>query len=324
MRLLKGILGLLIPLSGHALEINGTSYLSLPKVAAKLGMRSEWVNHGDILRLESAWTRMTFEVHKREMVLNGLRIHLGYPIAKSGGQLHVSASDYSHQIKPILTPQLNGAPPRLRHIILDAGHGGKDPGAQNLELGLREKSLALDLATLVSLRLKELGYKVSLTRSTDTFIALGERGRKANALDGDLFVSLHFNATGKSGVQGVETYVYTPALQPSTSRAELNKHDRKSYPGNESGAWSTLLAYYVQRGIIESTNAPDRGLKRARFTVLEDLEMPGILIEGGFVTNHNEGRNIGSRGYRDRIAKGIVEGINTYQRTLERLAGVER
>ena len=320
MRLFQCILCLLVPLSGHALEINGTEYVRLKEVAGQFGMRSTWLETGELMRLQSRWTRMDFEVHKREMLLNGLRVHLGYPIAESRGQLHLSTSDLENQVRPILTPQLNGPPPVLRHIIIDPGHGGKDPGAENPSVGLREKALALDLAQLLKRRLEEHGFTVTLTRSDDRFISLEERGRLANRLNGDLFVSLHFNASGKTDVQGVETYVYTPLMQPSTSRATLHSSDRTAYPGNQDGPWSTLLAYYVQRSLFEELAVTDRGLKRARFTVLEELQMPGILVEGGFVTHPAEGRNVGSRGYRDRIASAIVDGILVYRKTLQRLS----
>lgn len=320
MRLFQCILCLLVPLGAHALEVNGTEYIRLTEVAGKLGMRTSWLEKGRQLRLESNWTRMDFEVHKREMLLNGLRVHLGYPIVESHGRLYLSESDLANQIRPILTPQLSGPPPALRHIILDPGHGGKDPGAENLAVGLREKSLTLDLARLLQRRLEAEGFRVTLLRQDDRFIELKERSQMANRLRGDLFVSLHFNASGKGSVQGVETYVYTPVMQPSTSRAKLHSSDRKSYPGNRNGDWNTLLAYYVQRSLAEQLEVTDRGLKRARFTVLEDLQMPGILVEGGFVTNPVEGRNIGSRGYRDRIAAALVEGILVYQKTLGRLS----
>ena len=187
--------------------------------------------------------------------------------------------------------------------------------------GLREKSLTLDLARRVKQRLEASGFTVSLTRDTDVFIELGERARHANRMGADLFISRHFNATSKSSVQGVETFAYTPPFQPSTSRAKLHSSDRQSYPGNADGPWSTLLAYYMQRSLVDTLKASDRGLKRARFTVLQELNMPGILVEGGFVTNLSEGRNIGSAGYRDRMAQSIVEGILIYNKSLKRLSG---
>ncbi len=321
MRFLCCILWFLWPVCGQALEVNGTEYVSLRSYAGKLGMRAKWIEKGESMRLESNWTQMEFEVNKREFQLNGYRLFFGHPIVESRGNLYLSQSDINHCLKPILTPQLLPKPPALYHIAIDAGHGGKDPGAENEAIGLREKALTLDLSKRVQKLLEERGFKVSQIRDRDVFIELEGRSARANQLGADLFISLHFNATGKSSVSGVETYAFTPPWQPSTSRSKLMDSDKKDYAAFEHNGWSTLAAYYIQTSMRDSLKVTDRGLKRARFTVLEDLHMPGVLIEGGFVTNSKEGRNIGSAAYRDRLAKAIVDGILVYQRTALRVAG---
>lgn len=232
----------------------------------------------------------------------------------------MNESDYRHQLQPILTPQLNGPTPGLRRIVVDAGHGGKDPGAENPSIGLREKALTLDLAKRVRRLLERRGFTVSLVREKDEFLSLQERGGIANRSGADLFLSLHFNASENRAVRGVETYAFTPPNQPSSARTKLHSSDRVSYPAQRNGDWSTLAAYYVQKSLADALPSEDRGLKRARFTVLRDLHMPGLLVEGGFLTHEREGRDIGSAAYRDRIAEAIVEGILVYQRTLQRLA----
>lgn len=301
-----------------------TDYRDLREVAGRLGMKTRWVEKGEQLELYSQWTRLGFTRHRREMELNGLRLHLGFPVQESRGRLQLAEDDYRHLILPILTPQaIEGPVPGIRHIVLDAGHGGDDPGAENPALGLREKSLVLDFTRRLERQLEAAGFRVSQTRSEDRFIPLEERSRIANRLEADLFLSLHFNASVKSAVSGIETFVYTPPGQPSTSRAEVLELDRRIYPGNRNGPWSTLAGYYVQRSLLEATGATDRGLKRARFTVLEGLQMPGLLIEGGFVSHETEGRNIGSAAYRDTLAKAIVEGVLTYRKTLQRLPPAE-
>jgi N-acetylmuramoyl-L-alanine amidase len=311
---------LLAPLGAPALDFDGTTYVSLAEVAGRLGMQAQWVDKGRVQHLKSEWTRMEFEVHKREFRLNGTRVHLGFPVVESAGRLHLSESDYMHQLQPILTPQLSGSAPALTHIAIDAGHGGKDPGAENPPIGLREKSLTLDLAKRLARELQAHGFRVTLTRETDTFLALKERSKLANQAGADLFISLHFNGLGNKSVHGIETYAFTPPHQPSSSRADLHSSDHESYAAFGDGAWSTLLGYYVQRSLVAGLGGEDRGLKRARFTVLEDLEMPGILVEGGFLTNDREGRNVGSGGYRDRLARAVVDGVLAYQRTLKRLS----
>lgn len=320
MRCFWFILLALAPGFGQALEIKGVQYLSLSEVAGKLGMKTRWIERDKTLQLESAWTKMLFEVHQRNVVLNGTTIFMGYPVVESRGRFHLSESDYNHSIKPILTPQLSGPPPGLRHIVLDPGHGGKDPGAENGSIKLKEKNLTLDLAGRIKTKLEARGFRVSLTRDSDAFISLESRAEQANRMNADLFVSLHFNASSSTTVQGVETYAFTPHMQPSTSRSSLHSSDRKTYPGNAKDDWNTLAAYYVQRSLATNLQARDRGMKRARFTVLRDVNMPGILVEGGFVTNSREGRDIGSATYRDKLANAIVDGILVYQKTLDRLS----
>lgn len=321
MRFLCCILWLLCPVFVQALEVNGTEYTSLRSYAGKLGMQTKWIDPGESMRLESKWTKMDFTVDKREFHLNGYRLFLGHPIIEQKGRFYLSQADINHSLKPILTPQLMPEPPKLQHIVIDAGHGGKDPGAQNPTIGLREKSLTLDLSRRVQTLLQQRGFRVSQIRTNDTYIELKERSARANKLGGDLFISLHFNATAKPSVSGVETYAFTPPWQPSTSRSELDESDKKSYPAFEHIGWSTLAAYYIQTSLRDTLKVPDRGLKRARFTVLEGLSMPGVLVEGGFVTNATEGNNIGSAAYRDRMARAIVDGILIYQRTALRVSG---
>ncbi|MFO7724935.1 MAG: N-acetylmuramoyl-L-alanine amidase [Oceanipulchritudo sp.] len=302
-----------------AVQFNGTAHTDLRRIAAQLGMQTRWLVEGKRMELHSEWTRMEFTRDRREIRINGTQVHLGFPIAEHQGRLYLSDNDFQHHFRPILTPQVFGSPPPLRHIVIDAGHGGNDPGAENRALGLREKSLVLDLARRLQKRLLADGYRVSLTRPDDTFLPLGERSRMANALGADLFLSLHFNASVKADVSGVETFAFTPPYQPSTARANLHSSDRRRYPGNAADPWNTLLGYYVQRSLTEALPVPDRGLKRARFSVLRDLRMPGLLIEGGFLSHAREGRNVGSAAYRDRIAAAIADGLAVYARTASRL-----
>lgn len=295
--------------------------LPLKEVAGRLGMQPKWIEKNERLRLVSDWTQLEFSLHKRECLLNGHRLHLGFPVTTGGRQslLSISVSDWQYLLQPILTPSANGTPPPIRHVMLDPGHGGKDTGARNDSLGLVEKSLTLDLAKRLRVKLEKAGYRVSLTRTDDRYISLEERAAIANRSGADLFLSLHFNAAASTSVEGIETFVFTPPFQPSTARSEIHESDRKIYPGNAHNAHSTLLGFYLHRELENSLPGPDRGLKRARFTVLRDIEMPGILIEGGFLSHDREGRNIGSAAYRERLCDAVLEGLQVYQRTRERL-----
>lgn len=302
-------------------DIGGNEYIALATVAGRFGM--EWTEAQDNRsgEMSSKWTRVTFEIDRREIELNGTRLHLGFPIAERWGKLYMSESDVTHLLQPILTPQVFGTPPVPDLIVLDPGHGGSDPGAENATLKLREKSLALDLAKRTRKALEKRGYRVRLTRDIDTFINLSKRPEMANDWQADLFLSLHFNASTKADVMGLETFAFTPPFQPSTARSSLHASDRKTYPGNANDAWNTLLGFYLQREMLVATGGRDRGLKRARFTVLRDLEMPGLLVEAGFLSHPVEGRNSGSGAYRDRIAEAVAEAVDVYKLTARRLSG---
>lgn len=299
-------------------HLQGTLYVEAPEVAAWLGMQWRWIEKGRRAEMRSAWTRIELETDRRELLLNGHRIHLGHPVHVFEGHLCLSVSDLRHQLMPILTPQFSGDPPELSHIVLDPGHGGQDPGAENAGLGLREKTLTLDLSLRLAEKLRALGYTVSLTRTEDRFIELPERARLANTFRADLFISIHFNAIGRPDVSGVETFILPPPGQPSTARAERSDADEEILPGHAHQAWSTLAGWYLQDRMVQHLHVADRGLKRARFAVLRGLEMPGVLVEAGFVSNPEEGRLIGQPAYLDQVASALLDGIVQYARTLDR------
>ncbi|QYY36899.1 N-acetylmuramoyl-L-alanine amidase [Ruficoccus sp. ZRK36] len=301
--------------------INGTTYISLDTIAAKLGMGTSWLKSGERLQLKSKWTTLDFSLHKRWLTLNGERIYLGMSIASNRGQLMISKRDYDTTIRPLLTPTQFQPVPKLYRIVIDPGHGGKDPGAQNTHLGVNEKTLTLDVAKRLKRKLESYGYKVELTRETDKFISLSSRPAYANRVDADLFVSIHFNAVGDSSVSGVETYAMTPPYLPSTSSSKLTASARKSYPGNKNDPWNTLAAYFIQSAMVRELGADDRGLKRARFAVLKDLNCPGILVEGGFLSNSAEARRLKTTAGREKLADALVEGILLYQKKLNLLRG---
>lgn len=284
-------------------------------------METRWIEAGKTLRLESQWTKLEFSKGSRSIQLNGIQVFLGTPISSLDGSLWISERDYRRTIQPVLTPQVFSDPPKLYRIVIDAGHGGRDPGATNESLKLLEKSLTLDLAKRLGTILRDRGYEIIFTRSDDSFLELKERSALANRVDADLFISLHFNSARASSVSGAETYAYTPQHQPSTARSRLVAADGRFNPANNNDVWNMLAAFYVHRELANDLGTTDRGIKRARFAVLQGLKCPGLLIEGGFLSHPREGRNIGSAAYRQKIAVSIAEGVLAYQNTLNRIRG---
>lgn len=309
----------LLPNQAYAeAKINGIDYIRLSEVGRLLGLKASWKVRDKIYALSGKFAELTFEIHKRDFMLNGIKVHLGWPVAALRGILAISRSDYDKAVRALLTPQQFKPAPSFKHLVIDAGHGGKDPGAQNKGLKLQEKNLTLDLAKRLENALSGRGLKITQTRTTDVFIELETRAARANQLGADYFISLHFNAAVPE-VSGAETFAYTPLNQPSTGRSSLHPSDKVSAPANGQDTWNTLSAYYIQRELINGLRVPDRGVKRARFTVLKGLKCPGTLIEGGFVTHPTDGPNIGSAGYRERMAKAIAAGLIAYQNSLSRL-----
>lgn len=174
-------------------------------------------------------------------------------------------------------------------IVLDPGHGGRDPGA--VGFGLVEKHLTLDLAKRIEKILLRKGISVDLTRRSDTYVDFEERARIANKAPKTLFVSLHFNAHTDRSISGTETFYW---------------------PGSEFGR---RLASYVQSELGRRLVTRNRGSRPERLKVLELTEATGILIECGFISNRWESQRCGAEWFRQILAEEIVQGLLRYQDT---------
>ena len=298
-------------------KIEGVDYTSASDFAASLGLRTRWTEVRKTLLLHSEWTRLELNVDSREVRLNGIRLLLGDGTVLNRGDLMISETDERVFLGPILSARrVPGLIPGTRTVVVDAGHGGKDTGTMNQKLGLQEKGFALDVAQRLKRELEAEGFNVVMTRSGDTFIPLSERAALAKRNRADFFVSIHFNAIGNASISGAETYVVTPRGQRSTGSESRGNGDSELHPGNAHDAWNAILGYRVHRRLITDMKSFDRGLKRARFVVLRELDCPGILVEGGYLTNDAEARRIASPEWRARLAKAIAAGVAEYREAL--------
>ncbi len=220
-------------------------------------------------------------------------------------------------------------------IVVDAGHGGHDTGA--LGTGITEAAVALDIALrLERLLAKEPGVEVILTRRTDVFIPLQERGEIANREAADLFVSIHANASRNRAATGVETYLLNfatssdaaavAARENSSSALTMSRLDdlvKKIALGNKVNE-SRDLASYVQNSLVKRLRPVNKGLrdlgvKQAPFVVLVGAAMPSILVEVSFISNRTEGRLLATPAYRQRVAEGILDGVRRYLGSLKKV-----
>ncbi|MGC6426345.1 MAG: N-acetylmuramoyl-L-alanine amidase family protein [Akkermansiaceae bacterium] len=183
----------------------------------------------------------------------------------------------------IALPAFGGS---FKTVVIDAGHGGHDHGGSYGKV--YEKWLSLDTAMRVEKKLKSKGFRTVMTRRSDNFISLPSRARLGNKYSNSIFVSIHYNFTWKRNVSGLETFYCSPASRP--------------------------LAAAVQKGMLSRVKSIDRGVKYARYYVIRHSRNPAILVEGGFVSNSRERGRTKEGWYREAIANGIVDGIESYKR----------
>ena len=211
----------------------------------------------------------------------------------------------------------------VRTIVIDPGHGGKDPGAVNGK-GLCEKEITLEIAKQLK-KFLDRKYDVYLTREDDSYLTLKERTEYAKQKKADLFISIHTNSCDNSKVFGVETYYLSLASDESARRtaalenavAEQSINDLESLVTkileDTKVEESRKLAELVQESIIDVIKPKDRGVKRAPFIVLIGTKVPAILVEIGFISNPGEAESLCSKSYQDKIAEAIANAIERYK-----------
>jgi N-acetylmuramoyl-L-alanine amidase len=301
----------------EALFINGRSYTPLADWARGNGFYGFTRDHGDEIILTNRMARLLFDVDSAQAEINGVNVRLSFPVANVKGVPFIAQFDLEKTVRPLLFPSRYIEPKRIATICLDPGHGGKDTGNRvgGVFFGHNEKTYTLALALELRDQLKKLGFNVVLTRNSDTYVELPVRPEIANRRGADLFVSLHFNATqaGKNEVEGPETYCITP-VGAASSNAQGEGGDDGATTANRYENQSLLLAYRMEKALVQNLGVADRGVRRARFAVLRDAAMPAILIEGGYMTHPSEGKRIFDAAYRRQMAAAIVKGITAYQK----------
>ncbi|MFZ0829397.1 MAG: N-acetylmuramoyl-L-alanine amidase [Verrucomicrobiia bacterium] len=297
----------------HAAYIIGQNYVSVADWARANGLKCAWLKRGDEVVATNRTARLVFDKDSRLVEVNGTEVALSFPVAADHGVLLIAQMDLNTAVRPLLYPPRFTDARRVTTICLDPGHGGRDTG--NHTFWRSEKTYTLALALEMRAQLLKAGFNVILTRNRDTYVELPDRPALANRRGADLFVSLHFNATptGKNEVQGPQTYCITPVGASSTD-AQGEGAGFGVTVANRVEQKSLLLAYQVQKSLVQNLGVPDRGVRRARFAVLRDATMPAILIEGGYMTHPAESKRIYSAVGRSQMAQSIVKGILAYQR----------
>jgi N-acetylmuramoyl-L-alanine amidase len=226
---------------------------------------------------------------------------------------------------------------KLRRIVVDAGHGGKDPGAIGLS-GTKEKDITLALALALAKRLKkDLGCQVVLTRKTDVYLPLEERTAIANRVGADLFLSIHANASRNRKARGVETYYLNfskndkaaavAARENGTSLKQVSDLEMILFDlmANAKINESSRLAAEIQHAMVKDlsrhfSGVKDHGVRQGPFYVLLGANMPSVLVETAFISNKKDEALLRNARYRDHAARAIVRAVKNFDRTSRNFA----
>lgn len=289
--------------------------------------RSHTLKHEDLKRIRLSQYRPT----TLRLVLESVRKrHVRFSV--KGRQLVINA-----QLGKVTSPKVHpvhtaGISRKQKVIVIDPGHGGKDPGA----IGYRktkEKAVVFAIAKKMAAQLRSRGYTVYMTRTNDHFVKLRNRTHYANKKKADLFISIHANAVAKryaKKTHGIETYFLSPSRSKRATNAaamenraeveDMNFYGKSTFLNalnSEKIVASHKLAIDLQASVLSSLRAhynqvKDAGVREGPFWVLVGAQMPAVLVEVGFLTHSKEGARLQSTRYQDYFARGLADGVERY------------
>lgn len=317
--------------------IAGTPYVPLDAVCAAKGIRSDYDGLTRTVSLTKDSSDVRLQVGRRDVVSNGRFSMLSSPVDLYRGMI-VIPQELRQKFEELFPERQVQAPLSLKKIVVDAGHGGKDPGTTGRD-GVVEKEVVLDIARRVRDVLKKEGVEVVMTRSTDVFIPLDERSEITNKNNPDIFLSIHANANHVRSMKGFEVYYISPAVS-DTKRAMASARygtlnlDSACFlsPTQNLKAilWDMTYAYDRRESIEISrmlckamrSNLDTKviGVKNANYAVLRGSTIPAVLVEVGFLSNPAEEALIADGAYRQKLADSIVEGLRYYCEGRDRCA----
>lgn len=265
---------------------------------------------GQKIRLQNKWNTIEFETNGRRAWINGVMVWLHHPCRGSGNNWSIEESDFKRGIDPILRAYVYLPKSMPKLVVLDPGHGGKDTGAIGPSK-IYEKQVVLDISLRIKRILESQKIAVRLTRSGDSYPSLDQRTAYAAQVSGDLFISIHADSAGDSSAHGVETFITSVAGGESSNHYGQGG-DTGYEKNNKYDASNAILGYSLQRNLVKASGRRDRGLRRARYSVLRNAPCPAALVECGFISNPSEESLLNSTSYRQNVAQGISSGILGY------------
>jgi N-acetylmuramoyl-L-alanine amidase len=316
-------------------RMNGAQYVALPAYCDARSVGQSYDQLTRVITLTQGGHKVRMVVGDTFALVDNKAYHLNSPVELSQGGLYIP-DKFRQQVleglfirEQISAGHLMGFG-RIKKVVIDAGHGGKDPGAIG-RTGLYEKEVTLDIARRLGELLNAAGVETTLVRSNDKFVSLQERVRIANSAESSVFVSIHANANPSKNMRGFEVYYITPRvsdIERALSSARSEKLDLDgSFAGSPSQNLKALLwdmihnynraeSIALSKSICKSgTCSLDTrviGVKSANYHVLRGTTMPAVLVEVGFLSNYSEERSLKEGSYRQGIAQAIRDGIQDF------------
>lgn len=329
---------------GQIITIGGEKYLPLIDICKKENIDWDYDDISRAVTLTKENTVIKLMVDSPVALVEGKAEDLKQPVRLSQGIIVVPYSFKSAvlpRISKIKPPQELVIIPRykINKVCIDAGHGGKDPGAVGRKYGLKEKSVVLDIAMRLKRELKAKGLEVITTRASDVFIPLERRAEIANSGGADLFISVHANASKRRSTTGFEAY-YIADSADDLARAlvlaengvvlpQVNNAAQSGLPKNvkailwdltltENRFESVELARNICKFSAQDAGLKILGIKGASFAVLKHTKIPAVLVEVGFISNSEEEKYMKNAFYRQQISEALACGILSYIKNAER------
>jgi N-acetylmuramoyl-L-alanine amidase len=325
-------------LKSQSFLIDNQRYISLASFCQAYALDWKWSSVSQHLFLSNPHLYITLRCDSSIALVNGNVEYLPAPLLMKKSNVIIPLA-LAKTIDTIYTREPKERLYRLKTVVIDAGHGGRDPGAIGRN-GLKEKDVVLDIALKLKRLLESENIKVVMTRETDNFVSLWRRAYIANNSGADFFISIHANASRSRYSYGFEVYYLSNAIdnearavaaaENAALQFEESSIDTQNVNLNatlwdlvleENRTESLQMADILCKTASKELRIKDRGVKTARFYVLKGVHTPAVLVEVGFITNRYEEKQLKGDFYRRQIAQALALGIMEYKRVYESTNG---
>lgn len=301
-----------------------------------------WDSFSQVITLNNNGVETTAMVGSDVVLVGDKEVHLSAPLERKQSMIVIPADFHQKVIGPSkktltnddkfvdLDETFDHTMHRFKKIIIDPGHGDKDPGAIG-KMGTQEKDVVLDVAKRLAYILEDYGIDIVMTRKTDRFISLAQRTEIASRSDADLFISIHANSSSARSANGFEVYYLRNLDQSGKDEEQRRLNERNKFQdlnmNQNSGALKSIvsdmlyahkqalspdLAQFIAHKTAKDIRSSNRGEKQAGFYVLRNTLIPAILVEIGFLSHPKEEKNLRSSHHRQKLAESIAKNILSY------------